>query len=52
MQIVVRGVPLLAVAERPVFGNTQLARAAGFVGGLSKPVVPMELNGMLRKLHR
>jgi two-component system aerobic respiration control sensor histidine kinase ArcB len=47
----VRRVPLLAVAESVVFGNTELARAAGFVGCLSKPVSPLELNGMLRRLH-
>jgi CheY-like chemotaxis protein len=47
----VRRVPLLAIAERPVFGNTELARAAGFVGCLTKPVVPMELNRVLRRLH-
>jgi CheY-like chemotaxis protein len=47
----VRRVPLLAIAERLVFGNTELARAAGFVGCLTKPVVPMELNRVLRRLH-
>ena len=48
----VRRVPLLAIAERLVFGNRELARAAGFVGCLTKPVMPMELNRMLRGLHR
>jgi len=47
----VRRVPLLAIAERLVFGNKELARAAGFVGCLTKPVMPMELNRMLRRLH-
>jgi CheY-like chemotaxis protein len=47
----VRRVPLLAVAERQVFGNSELTRAAGFLGCLTKPVVPMELNDMLRRLH-
>jgi CheY-like chemotaxis protein len=47
----VRRVPLLAVAETRVFGNTELARAAGFVGCLTKPVMPMELKNMLRRLH-
>jgi CheY-like chemotaxis protein len=46
----VRRVPLLAIAERPAFGNLELARAAGFIGCLTKPVVPMELNDMLRRL--
>ena len=47
----VRRVPLLAVAETLVFGNRELARAAGFVGCLTKPVKPMELNRMLWRLH-
>lgn len=47
----VRRVPLLAVAERPVFGNRELTRAAGFAGCLTKPVKPMELNSMLWELH-
>jgi CheY-like chemotaxis protein len=47
----VRRVPLLAVAERPVFANRELTRAAGFAGCLTKPVRPMELNSMLWGLH-
>jgi CheY-like chemotaxis protein len=47
----VRRVPLLAVAESLVFGNRELTRAAGFVGCLTKPVLPMELNNLLRRLH-
>jgi len=47
----VRRVPLLAIAERPVFGNRELIRAAGFVGYLTKPVMPMELNSLLWELH-
>jgi CheY-like chemotaxis protein len=47
----VRRVPLLAVAESVVFGNRELTRAAGFVGCLTKPVMPMELNSMLWRLH-
>ena len=47
----VRRVPLLAVAERLVSRNRELTRAAGFVGCLTKPVMPMELNGMLWRLH-
>jgi CheY-like chemotaxis protein len=48
----VRQVPLLAVAERPGFENRELTRAAGFVGCLTKPVRPMELNRLLWGLHR
>ena len=48
----VRRVPLLAVAERPLFGHRELIRAAGFVGCLTKPVMPMELNSMLWRLRR
>ena len=47
----VRRVPLLAIAESVVFGNRERARAAGFIGCLTKPVVPMELNSMLWSLH-
>ena len=47
----VRRVPLLAVAERLVFGERELTRAAGFVGCLTKPVMPMELNSLLWRLH-
>lgn len=47
----VRRVPLLAVAERSVFGNRDLTRAAGFAGCLTKPVMPMELNSLLWGLH-
>jgi CheY-like chemotaxis protein len=47
----VRRVPLLAIAERPVFGDAELTRAAGFMGCLSKPVLAPELNQMLLKLQ-
>jgi CheY-like chemotaxis protein len=47
----VRRVPLLAIAERAVFGDAELTRAAGFMGCLTKPVLPMELSRMLRKLQ-
>jgi len=43
----VRRVPLLAVAERSVLANRELTRAAGFIGCLTKPVIPMELNSLL-----
>jgi CheY-like chemotaxis protein len=48
----VRRVPLIAVAERDIFGTDDLARAAGFVGCLAKPVPRIELNSLLRKLCR
>ena len=47
----VRRVPLLAIAEKLALANRKLTRAAGFVGCLTKPVMPMELNSMLRMLH-
>jgi CheY-like chemotaxis protein len=52
LQRYVRQVPLLAIAEREVFGDLQLTRAAGFMGCLTKPVRPMELNAMLGKLQQ
>ena len=48
----VRRVPLLAIAEKPVFGNPELTRAAGFVGCLTKPVMPLVLNSLLWELQR
>jgi CheY-like chemotaxis protein len=48
----VRRVPLLAIAERHVSRNLELTRAAGFIGCLTKPVLPMELRSMLRRLPR
>jgi CheY-like chemotaxis protein len=47
----VRQVPLLAIAELPKFGNAALARAAGFIGCLAKPVPRFALNAMLRNLQ-
>jgi CheY-like chemotaxis protein len=47
----VRRVPMLAVAETAVCGNVELAQAAGFVGCVTKPVMPMELNRILRRLQ-
>jgi len=47
----VRRVPLLAIAELPLFGNDELTRAAGFIGCLAKPVPPMALNALLGKLQ-
>ncbi len=52
MKKYVRQVPLLAIAESHVLGDRELARAAGFIGCLTKPVLPMELNTVLRKLQR
>jgi CheY-like chemotaxis protein len=48
----VRRVPLLAIAERHMSDNLELTRAAGFMGCLRKPVLPMELRSMLRRLPR
>lgn len=48
----VRRVPLLAIAERHVSNNLELTRAAGFIGCLTKPVLPIELHSMLRRLSR
>ncbi len=48
----VRQVPLLAIAECHVSSNFELTRAAGFIGCLTKPVRPLELSGVLRKLQR
>lgn len=48
----VRRVPLVAIAETQMLGNRELTRAAGFIGCLTKPVMPLELNGMLRRLQR
>jgi CheY-like chemotaxis protein len=47
----VRKVPLLAISERHVFGHIELARAAGFIGCLTKPVRPSELDCVLRSLQ-
>ena len=47
----VRQVPLLAVAELPVYGDVELSRAAGFAGCLAKPVSSTALNDLLNKLQ-
>jgi CheY-like chemotaxis protein len=47
----VRQVPLLAIAESDVIGNLELTCAAGFIGCLTKPVRPLELRSVLRKLQ-
>jgi len=47
----VRMLPLLAIAEFPVFGTAELTRAAGFMGWLPKPVQPGALNALLGKLQ-
>jgi CheY-like chemotaxis protein len=47
----VRKVPLLAIAEFPVYGTSELTRAAGFMGWLPKPVEPMALNSLLNTLQ-
>jgi CheY-like chemotaxis protein len=43
----VREIPLIAVAEHSEFATGELARAAGFLGLLSKPVPSWLLNGLL-----
>jgi CheY-like chemotaxis protein len=43
----VREIPLIAVAERSEFAAGELARAAGFLGLLSKPVPSWLLNRLL-----
>jgi CheY-like chemotaxis protein len=48
----VRQVPLLAIAESSAFGTLELTRAAGFIGCLTKPVRPLELESVLRKSQR
>jgi CheY-like chemotaxis protein len=47
----VRKVPLLAIAGLPHHGTAELARAAGFMGWLAKPVRPLQLNAMLGRLQ-
>jgi CheY-like chemotaxis protein len=47
----VRQLPLLAIAELPLFGNAELTRAAGFIGCLAKPVAPKALNAVLSRLQ-
>ena len=47
----VRQLPLLAIAERFVSGDFERTLAAGFIGCLAKPVLPMALNRVLRKLQ-
>jgi CheY-like chemotaxis protein len=47
----VRRVPLLAIAELPLYGTGELTRAAGFMGWLPKPVEPLALNALLGKLQ-
>jgi CheY-like chemotaxis protein len=43
----VRQLPLIAVAERVEFATGELARAAGFLGVLTKPVLVWLLNRLL-----
>jgi CheY-like chemotaxis protein len=43
----VREIPLIAVAERSAFAVGELARAAGFLGLLSKPVPSWLLHSLL-----
>jgi CheY-like chemotaxis protein len=43
----VRQLPLIAVAEQVEFATEELARAAGFLGVLTKPITVSLLNGLL-----
>jgi CheY-like chemotaxis protein len=43
----VRKLPLIAIAERSEFAAGEMARAAGFLGLLTKPVPSWLLNGLL-----
>jgi CheY-like chemotaxis protein len=47
----VRQVPLLAIAEMALYSNSELIRAAGFVGCLAKPVPAEALADMLARLQ-
>ena len=47
----VRKVPLLAIAEYPLYGTAELTRAAGFMGWRPKPVEPLALNLLLSRLQ-
>jgi len=44
----VREMRLLAVAERSLLGDRDCARAVGFIGCLTKPVPPLELDLLMR----
>jgi len=46
----VRRIPLLAIAEGLMPDDAALTHAAGFMGCLTKPVAPLELDRLLRKL--
>ena len=47
----VRRVPLVAVAETRMFATREITRAAGFIGCITKPVMPAELSDVLRRLQ-
>ena len=47
----VRKVPLLAIAEFPLYGTSELTRAAGFMGWLPKPVDQVALSALLNQLQ-
>ena len=51
LSIDVRKVPLVAIAEFPLYGTAELTRAAGFMGWLPKPVERVALNVLLAKLQ-
>lgn len=45
----VRAIPMIAVAEEPEWATSELARAAGFLGLLTKPVPSWLLSGLLSR---
>jgi two-component system cell cycle response regulator DivK len=51
LQRYVRQAPLLAIAEHRGSMDAERTRAAGFIGCLTKPVMQLELQRMLRRLH-
>jgi CheY-like chemotaxis protein len=46
----VRRVPLVAIAERPIWGGRERALAGGFIDCLTKPVLAPELNRLMHTL--
>jgi len=51
LSIDVRKVPLVAIADFPLHGTSELTRAAGFMGWLPKPVERVALNRLLATLQ-
>ena len=51
LSIGVRKLPMIAIAELPLYGTAELTRAAGFMGWLPKPVEAVALNALLGALQ-